>query len=131
MRPSALACQVLVVDDSEGNRRIARRMLQQLSCTVVEAADGDEVPAALARTAEDGGRGVGIVLMDVEMPRVSGSSAVTEARGAGWTLPIIAVTGNGDVKDRDTCACARRQWRWRLRRRCVRARSLERLWRAL
>jgi hypothetical protein len=37
--------RVLVEDDSEGNRRLARRMLQQLGCRVIEASDGDEVRA--------------------------------------------------------------------------------------
>jgi CheY-like chemotaxis protein len=32
---------VLVVDDSEGNRRLVRRMLQQLGCRVAEVADGE------------------------------------------------------------------------------------------
>ena len=35
--------QVLVVDDAEGNRRLARRMLLQLGCRVMEVTDGDEV----------------------------------------------------------------------------------------
>ena len=33
--------RVLVVDDGDGNRRLARRMLLQLGCLVIEASDGD------------------------------------------------------------------------------------------
>ncbi len=94
------------MDDSAGNRRILRRMLQQLGCTVVEASDGDEVIGALARATEETGRAVDIVLTDIEMARVSGSTAVVAARRAGWTLPIVAVTGNAIAEDVAIRACA-------------------------
>ncbi len=84
---------VLIMDDSEGNRRLLRRMLQQLGCRVVEAADGDEVLAALASISISGAA-IDIVLMDVEMARTDGVSAVREMRRAGWKTPVVAVTGH-------------------------------------
>jgi CheY-like chemotaxis protein len=100
--------RVLVVDDSEGNRRLARRMLQQLGCAVVEAGDGDEVPAALAAAAAAAsGASVDVVLMDIEMARVGGVAAVAALRRAGADMPVLAVTGNASAEDVATCAHAR------------------------
>ncbi len=95
---------VLVVDDSEGNRRLLRRMLLQLGCRVVEAADGDEVLGVLASaaTATDGAL-IDIVLMDVEMSRMDGVSAVREMRKAGWPTPAVAVTGNAGAEAAVDC----------------------------
>ncbi len=103
--------KVLVVDDSEGNRRLARRMLQQLGCEVLEATDGDEVIDALAGAAGapgDSGNAVDIVLMDIEMARVGGVAAVEAMRRAGWLIPVIAATGNSDAEAAADCAWAAR-----------------------
>jgi CheY-like chemotaxis protein len=98
-----LRASVLVVDDSADNRRLARRMLQQMGCAVTEAGDGDEVPGALAAAAAAGGAPVGVVLMDIEMRRVGGCAALRAARGAGLDIPIIAMTG--DASEADAAAC--------------------------
>ena len=97
---------VLIVDDSEGNRRLLRRMLQQLGCRVVEAADGDEVLAALAAAAAASAdrHGVDVVLMDIEMARVGGIAAVREMRRAGWRTPAVAVTGHAGPDAAKECA---------------------------
>ncbi len=98
---------VLVVDDSEANRRLARRMLLQLGCAVTEASDGDEVvPALIAATGA--GAPLDLVLMDIEMARVDGLAALRELRHAGWATPVIAVTGHGAPATIADCACAPR-----------------------
>jgi CheY-like chemotaxis protein len=101
---------VLIVDDSEGNRRLLRRMLQQLGCRVMEASDGDEVLAALtaaaAESADRSGRGVDVVLMDIEMARLGGIPAVRAMRKAGWRTPVIAVTGHAGADSAAECALA-------------------------
>jgi CheY-like chemotaxis protein len=103
--------KVLIVDDSEGNRRLARRMLLQLGCEVLEASDGDEVlPALAGASSSDSGHPVDVVLMDIEMPRMDGVTALREMRRAGLATPVIAVTGNADVEAVADCA-----WRARLR----------------
>ncbi len=103
---------VLVVDDSEGNRRILRRMLQQLGCRVIEAGDGDEVLAALAAAVTVDGRGVDVVLMDIEMARVDGLAALAGMRAAGWTMPVITTTGYASAEDAASCTSAIRALVW-------------------
>jgi CheY-like chemotaxis protein len=92
---------VLVVDDSEGNRRLLRRMLEQLGCAVVEAADGDEVISAITSA-----QAFDVVLMDIEMPRMDGVAALGELRRGGWSTPVVAVTGNSDSGRVAHCLCA-------------------------
>lgn len=93
---------VLVVDDSDANRRLLRRYLLQMGCTVVDAADGDEVLGALDERAA-AGRPVDIVLMDIVMGRMGGLEAVRAMREAGWALPVVAVTGSADADDAAEC----------------------------
>ncbi len=90
---------VLVVDDMAGNRRLARRMLTNLGCGVVEAGDGDEVVRAIqgARPPVD------VVLMDIEMARMGGVGAVQAMRAAGVAIPVIAVTGATDAAHVPEC----------------------------
>ena len=39
----------------------------------------------------------GCVVTDVRMPEMSGLDLVRRLKAAGWTLPIIVITGHGDV----------------------------------
>jgi CheY-like chemotaxis protein len=66
--------RVLIVDDSEANRRFAAFVVKKLGCTVLAVTDGDEVVAAL-RAADSAGEPIDVVLMDLVMVR---------ARACGW-----------------------------------------------
>ena len=97
---------VLVVDDSEQNRRIARRKLELLGCVVFEATDGDEVLRALSDAAAEAVPGpIDIILMDIEMQRMGGVAALQALRSEGWLMAVIAVTGNAGAADAAECAC--------------------------
>ncbi len=66
-----LRWKVPVVDDVAGNRRLARRMLQQLGCEVIEASDGDEVVDAIETAVATTSTGnipgpPDVVLMDID-----------------------------------------------------------------
>ncbi len=60
--------RVLVVDDSEANRRFAAFVVKKLGCAVTSATDGDEVELAVA-AAEDAGEPFHLILMDLVMVR--------------------------------------------------------------
>ena len=94
---------VLVVDDSDANRRLIQRYLQQLGCTVLEASDGDEVLGALEANIASSDLAVDIVFMDISMERMDGRAALRAMRDAGWTLPVVATTGDADAREAAEC----------------------------
>nr|WP_026411768.1 response regulator transcription factor [Actinomadura oligospora] len=84
-----MTIKVLLVDDERLIRAgLAAIINAEPDLTVVgEAADGADVPDAVARTAPD------VVLMDVRMPRLDGIQATRRLLAAGGTPPkIIVVT---------------------------------------
>ena len=90
---SPLSGTVLVVEDNEVNRMIARQVLISLGVEVIEASDGAEALEVL----ED--RSVDLVLMDCQMPVMDGYVATRairerEARRGGPRLPIVALTAD-------------------------------------
>ena len=85
---------VLVVDDESLNTRVLNRMLSKLGCTVVVRQDGDEVLDALAAEQFD------IVFLDIYMPRMLGDEACRQLRAAGYTMPVVAATGNAQQEDK-------------------------------
>jgi PAS domain S-box-containing protein len=94
--------RVLLVEDNPVNMTVASAMLQQWGVHVIEAVDG---PAALeaAEDAAASGRPVDLVLMDVQMPGMSGHEATRRLRQR-WDprqLPIVALTAAALVSERE------------------------------
>lgn len=102
---SSAAARVLVVEDEAVNRLATVSMLRKLGFRVDAAEDGDEALDALAGTHYD------VVLMDIQMPRVSGDEATRRIRrgertGIDPRVPIIALTAHAMEGDRERClAC--------------------------
>jgi CheY-like chemotaxis protein len=82
--------KILLVEDNELNRDMLTRRLQRKGYVVVEAVDGIEGVAAATRERPD------LVLMDLELPRLSGLEATRRLRGdpATATLKIVALTAH-------------------------------------
>lgn len=78
--------RLLVVDDNETNREVLVRLLSEVGFVVTQAADGQE---AIERAVPGE---VDLVLMDLRMPRMSGSEAISRLRAAGYDRPIVVVT---------------------------------------
>jgi DNA-binding NarL/FixJ family response regulator len=80
--------RVLVVDDDALVRAGLTMMLDGAAGIVVvgEAADGDQVPAALDAHRTD------VVLMDIRMPRVNGIAATHHVRGRAEAPEVIVLT---------------------------------------
>jgi diguanylate cyclase (GGDEF)-like protein/PAS domain S-box-containing protein len=89
------AASLLVVDDSELNRDALSRRLQQRGYHVTVAGGGAEALALASGTAFDA------VLLDVEMPEVSGFDVLRELRlrRSHTELPIIMVTARSQGAD--------------------------------
>ena len=79
---------VLYVEDNEANRKIVRRLLMNTSYTLIEAFDGESGVAKALEARPD------LILMDVQLPRISGLEATRRLRTEGATanIPIIAIT---------------------------------------
>jgi two-component system chemotaxis response regulator CheY len=79
---------ILAVDDSPSMRALVKATLTEAGYEVVSASDGVEA-LEIART-----RSVGLVLADVNMPRMDGVTLVKELRGLGAYrfTPILMLT---------------------------------------
>ncbi|WP_334063517.1 response regulator [Alteromonas genovensis] len=79
---------VLVVDDNEINRVVAQSLLEDLGVTVTLASSGHEALTIAAQQAFD------LILMDLQMPEMTGAETATALRDAGVTSPVIAFTAS-------------------------------------
>ena len=85
--------RVLVADDEDSYRAILRRLLAHSGFEVVAAADGQ---AAIEAFREDPGR-FDCVLLDLSMPKLSGTEVFTELRTIRSDIPVVLMSGyNGD-----------------------------------
>jgi two-component system cell cycle response regulator DivK len=79
---------ILYVEDNELNRKIVRDLLRRTSYQLIEATDGEAgVAMALAERP-------GLILMDVQLPKISGFEATRRLRAEPVTrdTPILAIT---------------------------------------
>lgn len=87
--------KTLVVDDSKVMRRMIVNILTEAGVSaVVEAGNGLEAVDAV--DTQNGEDGIGLVLMDWNMPELNGIDAVKKIRSAGHTMPIVMVTSEAD-----------------------------------
>ena len=80
---------VLVVDDEEAVRLVARTALQAAGYEVLVAADGHEGVEVLRGHADE----VAIVLLDLTMPRLGGQEALDAMRAIRPDVPVILSSG--------------------------------------
>lgn len=89
---------VLVVDDDAVNRLVVKKQLESLGCQVDLAVHGGEA-VALAKL-----KRYAIIFMDCRMPEMDGYTATQEIRRADPSAPpIVAITANNTVEDREHC----------------------------
>jgi PAS domain S-box-containing protein len=93
--------RILLAEDNAVNQTLMTRILAHKGHSVVLAGDGRAALAALARETFD------LVLMDVQMPEMSGIEATVAVRrgelGTGRHVPIIALTAHAMTSDRAGC----------------------------
>jgi len=81
--------RVLIVDDEDGVRKVAQRLLTKMGYTVETARDGQE---AVDLIREDPRR-CDLVLLDNNMPRMTGRDAAKIIRDIRPDLPLVLATG--------------------------------------
>lgn len=79
---------ILYVEDNEFNRRIVRDLLARTSYRLLEATDGESGVAMALQEAPN------LILMDIQLPKISGFYATRRLRADPRTaqIPIIAIT---------------------------------------
>ncbi len=99
--------QVLVVEDNPVNMMIVVAMLEQWGVQVVQAVDGRMALAEVDRSVREG-HPFDLVLMDVQMPEMSGHEAARQLRlrHDAQALPIVALTAAALVSEREQALSA-------------------------
>jgi two-component system cell cycle response regulator DivK len=79
---------ILIVEDNEKNMKLVRDILVHHGHRVIEATTGEEgVRLALAETPE-------LILMDIQLPGISGVEALARIRASGASMPVLAVSAS-------------------------------------
>lgn len=100
VRAARTALRVLIVEDNPVNRTVITEQLVQLGHLPDAVENGFAALDRLAAEAFD------LVLMDMQMPGISGPDTTRRLRAAGCTLPVIGVTANASTEDRRVCRAA-------------------------
>jgi len=88
----ASGATVLIVDDDPTARRLIEVRLKALGCETATASDGQQ---ALERIQSDP---PSLVLLDLQMPRMSGLEVLQALHQAGIDIPVIVITAHGSVE---------------------------------
>ena len=94
---------ILVADDHALDRKLIRLMLASENCNVIEAQDGRQALAKMAKCSVD------LVLLDVQMPVMDGEEAVKRIRNSASDcrdVPVIALTTNAFPGERERLLAA-------------------------
>jgi CheY-like chemotaxis protein len=93
---------ILIVEDNEQNRKLARDLLRVHGYRTVEAETGEDGVRLAAE------HGPALVLMDIHLPGISGIEALTLLRNAPATraIPVLAFTASVMPQDRSEIMAA-------------------------
>jgi two-component system, sensor histidine kinase and response regulator len=95
MGPNEARTTVLVIDDNETNRELARQTLEDEGYHVLLANGGSAGIAAFEQQSPD------CILLDVRMPEIDGFAACEKIRAKDKEVPIIFLTALRDVETFD------------------------------
>ena len=106
--PAERACEglpkkVLIAEDNVVSQQAAKRFLEAIGCDVMVVEDGAAAVNACAR------QDFGLVLMDLQMPRMDGIQATHEIRRQerpGRHVPILALTAKSASDELARCTAA-------------------------
>jgi len=88
---------ILVVDDSEELRNLTGVFLQPLGCKIEFAEDGFAALEKVRKMKFD------LILLDLQMPKMSGIDAMIEMKKMGISVPVIAQTAHAMVEEKQDC----------------------------
>ncbi|MGH9469796.1 MAG: response regulator [Terriglobia bacterium] len=103
-RERLASLRILVAEDNPVNQEVIRRLLEKRGCSLEVVGTGSGAVAAFNQ------EHFHLVLMDVQMPEMSGYEAVAAIRACeketGSHTPIIALTAHAMKGDREKCLAA-------------------------
>src|SRR6056297_1478203 len=83
--------KVLMVDDEAQFRATTNKILTRRGFDTIMAESGEQ---ALEKLAEN----PAVIILDIKMPRMDGHETLTKIRKTHPDLPVIMLTGHGDLK---------------------------------
>lgn len=97
---SGPAYRVLIVDDHAFNLNILSLFLKKVGIESLTAGSGEEALELVSQ------HELNLILLDLEMPRMSGYETIRHLRESGATLPVIALTAHTIQEVGDRCRAA-------------------------
>jgi signal transduction histidine kinase/CheY-like chemotaxis protein len=97
LRGQVSEIRLLVVDDSEDNRRLIDVLLSRHGITADFAEDGAKAIELANQNQYD------LILMDIQMPNMDGYQAIAKLRELSFLKPIVALTAHAMKDERDRC----------------------------
>jgi len=92
--------EILLAEDNPANQELFDLYIRKLGARATIVDNGAQaVDKALIRQFD-------LILMDMQMPVMSGVEAVQELRRNGYRGPIVALTANSTIEDRNACLWA-------------------------
>lgn len=91
---------ILIADDNEHNRYIARFLLEDAGHKIDQAENGNDA----VKLAQSGS--YDLVLMDIQMPGMDGIEATKLLKSEGFSTPIVALTAKAMRGDREEILAA-------------------------
>ncbi len=89
------AIKILSIDDSKAVHAFLDRTLAGMDLQLIHVLSGKEGLALLT----DQNSGIKVVLLDWEMPELTGPEVLLEIRKMGNTVPVIMMTSKNDPED--------------------------------
>ncbi|QDT28267.1 Autoinducer 2 sensor kinase/phosphatase LuxQ [Gimesia panareensis] len=96
---------ILLVDDTPEIRRLFTYLLNKMGLEVKTASNGKEAVEQVNAAVEQN-KAFDLILMDMQMPVMSGYEAVQLLREQEIQIPVIAITAHALVSDREKCLTA-------------------------
>ncbi|MDH5359699.1 MAG: ATP-binding protein, partial [Gammaproteobacteria bacterium] len=92
--------KILLVEDNPVNQMVAQAMLEKMGYEVIVVSNGQLGVEAMKSQSVD------LVLMDLHMPIMDGYEATRQIREMGSSVPILAMTADAGMADKENCLAA-------------------------
>jgi signal transduction histidine kinase/CheY-like chemotaxis protein len=97
--------RVLLAEDGPDNQALISSVLRRAGLDVDLANDG-QIACEMTLSAQEAGAPYELIVMDMQMPMMTGYEATAALRRDGVTIPILALTAQAMTGDRDKCLAA-------------------------